>query len=290
MTNTYKSSFINGEIYMSMVKKLFPVINGSGYEEAGKSIWSSAVIKDEHGRYCMYASRCSDFFENHMDNAGIVLAVTEELDAPFVFEKVIIPNGHNPSIIKADGKYLLYYSGNDGDIYCAVSDTSSGDFEIPSEPIALPFKAYNPSVITDNHGNIRLFVRDENKKVFIFEAPSYNGKYTAIRENIFHLGKIEDICVHRVNFGYNMIALDTEGMYGGLKNAGSIFRSSDGLYWHPGSPVLAYDFSVSYTDGSVLNVDRREHPFIFIEDGVKYLFTAVQSGERVWNMVQKLGL
>ncbi len=275
---------------MSMINKLFPAVIGSGYEESGKSIWSSAVIKDEYGRYCMYASRCSDFFENRMRNAEIVLAVTENLERPFTYKKVIVPSGHNPSVIRADGKYLIYYSGNDGDVYCAASSSSDGDFEIPSDPIALPFKAYNPSAITDNHGNIRLFVRDENKKVFIFEAMSYNGKYTLIRENILHLGKIEDLCVHRVNFGYNMIALDTEGMYGGLKNAGSIFRSADGLYWHPGSPALVYDFNVNYTDGSVLTVDRREHPFIFIEDGVKYLFTAAQSGDRVWNMVQKLGL
>lgn len=275
---------------MSMIKKLFPVVKGSGYEESGKSIWSSSVIKDEYGRYCMYASRCSDFFENRMRNAEIVLAVTEDIDTPFVFKKVVVPHGHNPSVVKADGKFLIYYSGSDGDIYCAASSTSDGDFEIPSEPIALPFKAYNPSVVTDSHGNIRLFVRNEKKEVYIFEATSYNGKYTVIRENIFHLGKIEDICVHRVSFGYNMIALDTEGMYGGLKNAGSIFRSADGLYWHPGSPVLAYDFDVTYTDGSKLTVDRREHPFIFTEDGIKYLFTAVQSGDRVWSMVQKLGL
>ena len=275
---------------MSMVKKLFPVVNGSGYEEKGKDIWSASVIKDEYGKYRMFATRCSDFLKNSTKNSEIVLATTEDIDSPFVFDKVVIPSGHNPSVVKVGGRYLLYYSGNDGEIYCAVSDSADGDYVIPSEPIALPFKAYNPSVVTDNHGNIRLFVRDYEKKVFIFEAVSYDGKYTAVRENIFHLGKIEDICVHRVNFGYNMIALDTEGMYGGLKNAGSIFRSADGLYWHPGSPVLAYDFSVSYTDGTSLTVDRREHPFIFTEDGVKYLFTSVQSGERVWNMVQKIGL
>lgn len=283
---------------MSMIKKLLPVKDGSGFEMEGCSIWGCAVTKDEDGRYCMYAARSNSFFIDHMDSAEIVLAVTDSLDSPFRYEKTVIPHredkywdgktAYNPAIIKYENKYILFYSGSDGQIGYAFSDSAHGPFERCDFPIPLTFKAYNPSAVVDMHGMLRLFVRNEAKRVLIAEAKRPDGDYTMLRDDIFPLGQIEDMFVYPVKFGYNMIALDTEGMYGGLKDAGSVFRSADGLYWHPASPALAYSFTIELGNGGGMTLERREHPVVFSDDTGTYLFTASQLGDRVWNMVQRI--
>ncbi len=283
---------------MSIINKLLPVIPESGFEMPGYSIWGSTLIKDENGTYCMFASRCDDFFVNHMANAEIVLATTDDLNKPFEFEQVIISHrdaefwdgeaAFNPSIIRHKDKFVLFYCGRNGKIGYALSDSAHGPFVRSEKPLDIPFPAYNPSAIVDRDGLIHLFVRDEKKKVYLFEATSPDGKFSILRRDIFPLGEIEDMNVFEVKFGYNMIALDTEGMYGGLRDAGSIFRSADGLYWHPASPALAYSFTFEMDNGSGLTVERREHPHIFIDETGNYLFTAVQFGERVWNIVQRI--
>ena len=283
---------------MSLIKKLLPVKSGSGFEMEGYGIWGCAVIKDENGRYCMYAARSDSFFTDHMESAEIVLAVTDDLDMPFKYEKTVISHrapsywdgmtAYNPAVIYFDGQYVIFYSGSDGQIGYAVSESAHGPFERCNTPISLPFKAYNPSAVVDMHGMLRLFVRDENKHVFIAEAKKPDGDFSLLRKDLFLLGQIEDMFVYPVRFGYSMIALDTEGMYGGLKDAGSIFRSADGLYWHPASPALAYSFTVELGNGGGMTLDRREHPVVYSDETGKYLFTACQLGDRVWNMVQRV--
>lgn len=283
---------------MSMIKKLLPVKDGSGFEMDGYSIWGCAVIKDDSGKYCMYAARSDSFFVDQMDNAEIVLAVTDSLDRPFKYEKTVIPHreekywdgktAYDPAIIKHNGKYILFYSGSDGQLGYAVSDSALGPFERCEAPISLSCKAYDPSVIVDMHGMLRLFIRNEEKQVLIAEAKHLEGSFTLLRDNLFPLGQVEDMFVYPVKFGFNMIAVDTEGMYGGLKEAGSIFRSADGLYWHPASPALAYSFTVELGSGGGMTLERRERPVVYSDETGRYLFTASQLGDRVWNMVQKI--
>jgi hypothetical protein len=47
---------------------------------------------------------------------------------------------------------------------------------------------------------------------------------------------------------------------------------------------VAYDHSIAFSDGSVLQCNRRERPQLLIENGqVTHLFTGVYDGTNTWN-------
>ena len=61
-----------------------------------------------------------------------------------------------------------------------------------------------------------------------------------------------------------------------------------------GYTTLAYDFSVEYTDGSVLTLQRRERPQVYIEGDDAYLITTAKingpdraPGGTTCNLIQK---
>ena len=285
---------------MGLIKKLLPVVNNSGFYSDEYSIWGGCVIKGTDDKYYMFAGATKTFFDNHMDSAEIIMGVTDSLDTPFTYVKTVIGHrdssfwdgetSYNPSIIKFNDKYYILYSGKDGSIGYAYTDDLNSDFIRCDSPISLPTKAYNASAVIDYYGLIRLYYRDENKKVYLAEANTFENNFSVLRKDLFPLGRIEDISTLKVDFGYNIIALDAEGMYCGKKNAGTLFRSADGLYWHPATPALAYSFNVETKEGAVMNFERREHPSLFFDNGHHYLITAVQEGTKVYNLIQPLSV
>ena len=288
--------------------KLKPSLKGTGFQMEGYHIWCGSVLK-ENGTYFLFAARWkkeTTFPSGYMTDSEIVLATTDDLKKPFVFQKVIIGkrNGgywdsmmaHNPYITKIGDEYVLFYIGNpDGQaatrkIGWARTKDIFGEWERSEQAIDLPPNANNPCVLPTKEG-VLLYFRDGKLKVSVAKADRYDGEYTVVADNLFPEGKIEDMFVYQTDTGYEMIAEDNAGYYTGLKKGGVAFSSKNGMEWDRKNARKAYDFFVEYSDGSRIELQRRERPFLLFDENKVYLFNAAkingetkETGGDTWNM------
>ncbi len=293
--------------------KLKPAVPGSGFAMEGYFVWCGSVIK-ENGKYYLFAARWPEekrFPEGYLTDSEIVLAVTEDLEKPFRFEKVILTKRdggywdsamqHNPFIFKADNKYILYYIGSpDGGVETrcigyAWAESLTGEWHRSDEAFALPDDANNPAVVQAEDGSFLLYFRNDNCQVSVARADSYKGPFSVVKQNLFPKSAVEDMFVYKTAEGYSMIAEDCRGVYTGLGKGGVHFSSPDGVEWDEETAMQAFDFDIEYADGSRILLQRRERPVLF-RDGERLFLvsTAKHGGEdqwgggRTWNMVQEI--
>ena len=293
---------------------LAPAVSGSGFKMDGYFIWCGSVIK-ENGIYYLFAARWRHetlFPIGYLSNSEIVLATTDNLARPFKYKKTIIGKrdggywdsvmAHNPYIVKADNGYYLYYIGSpDGGtatrkIGYAFAETLDGEWHRSDAPLDLPPNANNPCVLKARDGRILLYFRDgtEFSRVRVAISDRYDGAFTVVSENIFPQCAVEDMFVYETEDGFEMVAEDCDGYYT-VKKGGIKAYSFDGISWDGSTIHPVYDFTVEYDDGSVIELQRRERPFILWDNGRKYLFTGAKiNGETVltggdtWNLVQEI--
>ena len=289
--------------------KLKPAVKGSGFKMDGYHIWCGSVLK-EKGTYYLFAARWKkekSFPLGYLTDSEIVIATTDDLKKPFVFQKVIVGkrNGgywdsvmaHNPYITKIGDEYVLYYIGSpDGGtvtrkVGWARTKDLLGEWERSEKAIELPPDANNPCAVPTKDG-VLLYFRDGNLKVSVAKADRYDGEYTVLNDNLFPEAAIEDMFVYATEQGYEMLAEDGAGYFTGLLYGGVAFSSPDGIVWDRENARQAYDFGVEYTDGSAIELQRRERPFLLFDEGKTYLFNAAKingetkrEGGDTWNMV-----
>lgn len=294
-------------------KGLYPAKVGSGFQMDGYYVWCGSCIKGEDGKYYLFASRWpieTGFPDGYMFHSEIVLTSTDSLDKPFQFEKVIFTKrdgnfwdstmSHNPQIVKHGDEYLLFYIGSvDGKgetrkIGVAHSKSITDGWVRPDKPIELPENANNPAVIIKENDGIYMAFRDGKLKVSIAYAKSHTEPFTVLNYDIFPKGRVEDMYLFVNNGKFEIIAEDNEGAYTGLVGAGVHFVSDDCKNWETCEPLQVYDRTVEYTDGNVLQLQRRERPQLFFDNGKTYLFTTAkidgptrECGGKTWNMVQE---
>lgn len=88
-------------------------------------MWCGSVVRDDDGRYHMFASRWPrelPFFDGYRCYSEIVRAVADTPVGPFRYVETVLPargeqfwDGqmtHNPAICRIDGKYVLFYLGS----------------------------------------------------------------------------------------------------------------------------------------------------------------------------------
>ena len=291
----------------------YPVDVESGFRMDGYYVWCGSCIKGDDGRYYLFASRWpkeTGFPGGYMVASEIVLASTDSLEKPFRFEKVIFSAreggfwdsrmAHNPQIHKTNDGYLLFYIGSsDGSfetrkIGVAYSKSLTDGWIRPSKPIDLPPNANNPAAIVDDDGSVLLAFRDGALKVSIARANRYDADYEVIAFDIFPKGRVEDMYLFRNNDRYEIIAEDNQGSYTGSVGAGVHFCSEDAISWRTCEPMQLYTREVVYSDGSVVELQRRERPQLFRDGDSVYLFTTAKingdtraTGGETWNMVAK---
>lgn len=96
------------------------------FSQPGWHLWDPCVIKGEDGlHYLLYSRWKSSLgFDAWCTHAEIAYATATKASGPYTFRGVALPHrgakfwdGHsvfNTCVIKADGKYFLYYTGNHG--------------------------------------------------------------------------------------------------------------------------------------------------------------------------------
>jgi len=293
--------------------RLLPALPNSGFRMEGYYVWCGSVIRGEDGRYYLFAARWPEetgFPIGYMTDSEIVLASTDDLCKPFQFEKVLFGKrpgdywdsgmAHNPFICRIGDEYVLFYIGTtDGSwekraIGYAHSKSLTEGWIRSDKPIALPPDANNPAALVTEEG-IWLYFRNGELKVSVAFAKHYDGPYRVLAEDICPEGAVEDMFVFRNGDRFEMIAEDCFGTYTGLEKGGVHFLSKDLIHWKPAPNPQAFDFCVSYTDGTEQVLQRRERPFLFFDGEDVYLFSTAKTGGetkltggKTWNMVQKL--
>lgn len=160
---------------MNLQQKMKLAPRGGGFQMDDFWIWDGSVIRDDHGRYHLFASRWSkevSFLPNWCACSEVVRAVSDTPEGPYRFVETVIPRrgpqywdgmmSHNPSVRKCGDTYLLFYTG------------STYSFPYPD--------ASNPVISEDQHEETRL-----NQQVGMLTADSLEGPWT--RSNVPIIGK-----------------------------------------------------------------------------------------------------
>ncbi len=96
------------------------------FSQPGWHLWDPCVVKAEDGVYHLFYSRWKSSlgFDGWCTHAEIAFATSATAAGPYTFRGVALPHrgekfwdGHsvfNTCVIKAEGKYFLYYTGNHG--------------------------------------------------------------------------------------------------------------------------------------------------------------------------------
>lgn len=284
----------------------------SGFKMEGFWIWGGSMIKED-SIYHLFASRwpkSGPFPEGYRTGSEIVRATSGSPFGPFKFEEVVIGErdssfwdsnmAHNPTVHKIGDEFVLFYIGSDfstiragsGNLLRRVgyarSKSICGPWERSDSPL-IDAESNNPAVYFRGDSTIIMY-RDADLRIFIAGAKSFTGPYKTMNTNVWPDTRLEDFYVFRSSGLYHMICEDNTGGVSGHVRWGVHFYSSDGLNdWNKYDPVIVYNHEIRFSDGSLLNCNRRERPQLLIEDGqATFLITSVFDGNSSWNQPVKL--
>jgi hypothetical protein len=299
---TLLSSLAMGQ---SILSSMAPAVKNAGFKMPGYILWCPSVIKVGN-TYHMFASRWPEQYglAGWTKYSEIVRAESQNLYGPYTFKEVVIQKregywdndrAHNPKIVKAGNKFVLYYISSANETGYAYADKITGPWT-RSDSIAMPFS--NPAPLVRNDGSIYVFGRKAIGKIRIaqaYEAPAFNGKYNLLKEGSNVLpdsNQLEDPTIWYTPGQYNVILSDFNGDATGIKKAGAQYYSADGLNFKLVSNEPVYTKTVIYDDGSYVTFRRRERPFVYADKNgiVTAFFTAcltqnTDGSEQSWIVV-----
>lgn len=280
-------------------------------------IWGSSVVQGDDGTYHMFSSRWSKdvpFSPGWTSNSHIVRATASRPEGPYEFAETVVPPGdrddwdrmsHNPSIVRADDTYLLYYYG------CAYDGPRPGPenqrgIDRTSSAVGLatapapdgPWTKHGPIIpgetnavpVVRNDGSVLVYVRDGSFEMSVYEADHWSDTddYRLVAENVLH--PVEDHAVWRSDDGrYHAVLKDMHHHYDGHDGyvdsyAGFHATSSDGVEWTVSDPPEAYPHRtagdrrliVEWDDGTERTFANVERAQVLTEGGTAtHLFFAV---------------
>lgn len=113
-------------IWMDFHRLLMPVPESAVFRMEGYHVWCGSMIEGNDGLYYLLFSR----WPEHLGHAAwvthseVAVAVADRPLGPYTFRGVALRGGgegawdadvvHNPTVIKADGRYYMYYMGTKG--------------------------------------------------------------------------------------------------------------------------------------------------------------------------------
>ncbi len=280
---------------------------GSGFRMPGYWIWDGSVVK-VGDTYHLFAARWPKghpFPEDYRWHSEIVRATAKNPLGPYTFQEVVIGKrdrafwdsnmAHNPTIHRIGDTYVLYYIGSDDHtlqpggklplrrIGFATAKSITGPWTRSDRPL-IPEDSNNPAVCLEEDGSVKLLYRTADLRVRIATAPSFRGPYTLRNDQVWAAARLEDFDYFKRDGRYYILCEDNVGGVTGHDRWGALLVSADGVSgWHPVDRTAAYDHAIPFTDGSVLDCNRRERPQLLTEDGaVTVLFTSVYDGQDTW--------
>jgi hypothetical protein len=311
----------------AFAKKLKPV--GRALEMDGYYVWCNSPIEEPDGKIHVFFSRwvASKKMGGWINGSEICHAVADTPESEFKFIDVILaPRGpgfwdattcHNPSIKYVDGKYCLFFMGNNNGktntkrIGLATAPSLDGPWTRPDAPLLLPGAegawddhcTTNPAFIKHPNGQYWLFYKSWNTKEYetstdplvkgnrkygLAISDKLEGPYVKYEGNpvIDYSGKgnnaqLEDAFVWLDKGKFKMLARDM-GVYN--HQDGLLIESKTGKKWN--EPEIAYFNADHYNivqspPPKYLNkYGRFERPQLLFQKGKPtYMFTTSQGGK-----------
>jgi hypothetical protein len=317
-----------GEDHVSpFAKKLKPV--GRALEMEGYYVWCNSPIEGPDGKIHVFFSRwvASKKMGGWINGSEICHAVADTPESEFKFIDVILaPRGpgywdattcHNPSIKYVDGKYCLFFMGNNNGktntkrIGLATAPSLDGPWTRPEAPLLLPGPegawddhcTTNPAFVKHPNGQYWLFYKSWNTKEYetgtdplvkgnrkygLAIADKLEGPYVKYEGNPVidysgkgHNAQLEDAFVWLDKGKFKMLARDM-GVYN--HQDGLYIESKTGKKWS--EPEIAYFNADHYgivqpPPPKYLNkYGRFERPQLLFQKGKPtYMFTTSQGGK-----------
>jgi hypothetical protein len=258
---------------------LMPAVKNGGFKREGYILWCPTVIKV--GRmYHMFASSWPEKYglAGWTKYSEIIRATSDNLYGPYTFKEVVIQKreghwdndrAHNPKIVKAGNKFVLYYISSANETGYAYADSITGPW-MRSDSVAMPFS--NPAPLIKDDGSVYVFGRKAIGNVRIaqaYKATSFNSKYELVSDNFNLLpdsNQLEDPTIWWASGQYNVLLSDFNGDATGVKKAGAQYWSKDGIHYYLSSTQPEYTKTLRYDDGSERTFRRRERPFVYVDE------------------------
>jgi hypothetical protein len=256
-----------------------PAVKNGGFKMEGYILWCPSVIKVGN-TYHMFASRWPEQYGlgGWTKYSEIVRATSDNLYGPYKFEEVVIQKregkwdndrAHNPKIVKAGSKYVLYYISSANETGYASADAITGPWK-RVDSLPMPFS--NPAPLVRKDGSIYVFGRKAIGNVRIaqaYEARTFESRYKMV-SNQFNLlpdsNQLEDPTIWWASGQYNVILSDFRGDATGVNKNGAQYYSIDGINYQLVSKEPVYTKTVTYDDGTSTTFRRRKRPFVFEDE------------------------
>lgn len=286
------SPITEAQQFENIKKYIQPAVKNGGFAMEDYILWCPSVIKVGK-TYHMFASRWPAKYGmgGWTRYSECVRATSDNLYGPYTFQEIVLqkrPDSwdnsrvHNVKIVKDGSKYLLFYINSANQTGYAEADSITGPWIRTDKPV-IHFS--NPAPLVKADGSIYVFGRlgDANKvnRGVACTAPSYKGPYTMVSngDNLLPDNcELEDPTLWWANNQYNVICNDWKAKATGIFKAGAQYYSRDGIHYHlvSSQPVFNREDPVVYDDGSTEKFERRERPFVFVNEKneVIALFTA----------------
>lgn len=315
-------SFLNEE--SSFARHLKPV--GRALEMEGYYVWCNSPIQGDDGKIHLFFSRwiAKKGMGGWINGSEICHAVADHPEGRFQYlETVLAPRPgawdattcHNPSIKKVDGKFALFYMGNNNGktntkrIGLAISDSLYGPWSRPDQPLLEAGEkgawddhcTTNPAFVKHPNGQYWLYYKlwntaeyesgtgpiKGNRKYGLAIADHLEGPYRKYEGNPVidfssrgNNTQLEDAFVWHDKKRFHLLARDM-GYYN--HEDGIIMESKNGLKWK--APQIAYYGADRYIQQPpapphLKKYGRFERPqILFIDNKPAYLFTTSQGGK-----------
>jgi hypothetical protein len=251
-----------------------------GFGMDGFMLWCASVIK-VGDTYHLFASRWPAEYgmAGWTKYSECVRATAKNLVGPYVFQEVVLQKRpgawdnsrvHNVKIVRAGGRFVLYYINTANETGYAVADAVTGPWLRCDAPA---MKVSNPAILVRPDDSVYVFgrLRDSagvNRGIG-FTAPSYRGPYTIVAngDNLLpNGGELEDPTIWWAHDQYNILLNDWKGYATGTSKAGAQYFSKDGVHYELMSAEPVFTKTVKYADGTSETFNRRERPFVYTNE------------------------
>ena len=298
---------------------LQPVPATAKFSDPSFNIWCGSAVKGDDGTYHMFYSRWPRKLGHlaWVTHSEVAHAVSGSPFGPWQHQDVALPargtnfwDGsctHNPTVIRINGKFYLYYMGNYGDgvlgaslnwvhrnhqrIGVAVADSPSGPwtrFDRPVVDISSDTNApdalmtSNPSVAARPDGGVLMVykaVATKGKPPFggpvshlVASADTPTGPFTKRPGEVFGAKGVmfaaEDPFIWRGTDRYWAVVKDNAGHFTQRGYSLALWESADGIDWRLARHPLVATPEVTWAGGRKQKLDALERPQVLFDRGV----------------------
>ena len=298
---------------MDFSKRIGKLQPSAIFEMDGYFVWCGTMTRADDGEYYLYFSfwEKSLGFDAWVTHSKVGYAVGRDPYGALTYCGIALEGSgrdgdwdrdciHNPSVIKHDGKYYMYYMGNYGNgeywdhrnhqrVGVAVALHPRGPWQRFDTPLidVSPtghdsLMVSNPSVTVTPKGEFYMIYKavENNGKLpkggsvvcGIATAQSPQGPFTKSKQPIMvnpeNEWSVEDAFIWLENGKFYSLAKDFQGYFtkSGQRHV-ALFESEDGFDWHLSASPIGFLRGLTLTSGERIELAYMERPQIYMENG-----------------------